>query len=86
MPKKKKKSIRKTKKELTRPTKRTRAKASSRTKKTVRNQRQTAGALAVEVTEVEVIGDIEQDSVNETEATVIDAQDEHFPPYYGGSE
>jgi hypothetical protein len=83
---KKKKSIHKTKRKLTRLAKRTRAKASSRTKKTVRNQRQTAAVLAVEVADVEVIGDIEQDSVNETEATVIDAQDEHFPPYYGGSE
>ena len=31
----------------------------------MRNQGQTAGMLAVEVTEIEVIGDIEQDSVAE---------------------
>jgi hypothetical protein len=86
MRKKKGKSIRKTKKKLARPAKRTRSKASSRRKKPVRSRSQTAGVLAVEVTEVEVIGEIEQDSADETEAAVRDPLDEHFPPDYGGSE
>jgi hypothetical protein len=86
MRKKKGKSIHKTKKKVARPAKRTRGKASSRKKKTAKSQSQTARVLAVEVTEVEVTGDIEQDSVDETEATVIDPLDEHFPPDYGGSE
>jgi hypothetical protein len=86
MRKAKGKSIRKTKKKLARPAKRTRSKASSRKKKPVRSQSQTAGVLAVEVAEVEIIGDIEQDFVDETEAGVRDPLDEHFPPDYGGSE
>jgi hypothetical protein len=86
MRKKKGKSIHKTKKKVVRPAKQTRGKASSRKKKPVRSQRQIAGVLEVEVTEVVVIGDTEQDSVEETEATVIDPLDEHFPPHYGGSE
>ncbi len=86
MPKKKAKSIRKTKKKPVRPAKRTRRKASPRKKKPVRKQSQTAGVLAVEVAEVEVIGVIEQDSVDETEVAVRDPLDEHFPPDYGGSE
>jgi hypothetical protein len=85
MPKKKKKSIRKAKKRPARPAKRARSKASSRKKKPVRNQGQTARVLAVEVTELEIIGDIQQDPVEETEAT-LDPLDEHFPPDYGGSE
>jgi hypothetical protein len=32
------------------------------------------------------MGEIEQDSVDETEAAVIDALDEHFPADYGRSE
>ena len=86
MPKKKRNSFRKTKKKLARPAKRTRGEASSRKKKPVKSQSQTARVLAVEVTEVEVTGDIEQDSVDGTEATVIDPLAEHFPPDYGGSE
>lgn len=86
MRKKKRKSIHKTKKKLARPAKRARSKASSRKKKPVRSQSQTAGVLAVEVAEVEVIGDIQQDSVDETEAAVRDPLDEHFPPDYGASE
>jgi hypothetical protein len=35
---------------------------------------------------VEVIEEIEQDSVEETEATVIDPEDELYPPEHGGSE
>ncbi len=49
----------------------------------MRSQSQPAGVFALEVTEVEVIGGIEQNSVEETESTVIDAQDEHHPA--GGS-
>jgi hypothetical protein len=86
MRKKKKKPIRKTKKKLAHPAKRSRSKTSSRKKKPVRSQSQIAGVLEVEVTEVVVIGDIKQDSVDETVATVIDPLDEHFPPHYGGSE
>ena len=86
MPKKKKTSIRKTNKKPTRPAKRTRIKSSSRKKKPVRNESQTAGVLAVEVTEVEAIEEIEQDSGKETEATVIDPEDELYPPAHGGSE
>ncbi len=86
MRKKKGKSIRKTKKKLARPAKRTRRKASSRKKKPVRSQNQIAGVPAVEVAEAEVIADIDQDSVDEVEAVVIDPLDEHFPPDYGGSE
>jgi len=86
MPKKQKKSIHKTKKKLARPAKQTRRKASSRKRKPVRNESQTAGVLAVEVTEVEVIGEIEQGSVEETEATVLDPEDELYPPEHGGSE
>jgi hypothetical protein len=92
MPKKKGKSIRKTKpktktkKKLARPPKRTRSKASSRKKKPVRSQGRTAGVLAVEVTEVELIGGVEQESVDETEAAVRDSLDEQIPPDYGGSE
>jgi hypothetical protein len=52
----------------------------------VRNQRQTASVFAVEVTEVEIIEEIEQDSVKETEATLIDSKDELYPPEHGGSE
>jgi hypothetical protein len=52
----------------------------------VRSQSHTAGVLAVEVTEVEVIEEIEQDSVEETEATLIDPEDELYPPERGGSE
>ena len=86
MPKKKGKSIPKTKKKPVRPAKRTGRKASFRKKKPVRTQRQTADVLEVEVPGVEVIGDIERDSVDETEATLRDPLDEHFPPDYGGSE
>ncbi len=86
MPKKKKKSIHKTKKKLARPAKRARSKVSSRKKKPVRNQRRTAGALALEVTEVELIGEIEQGSVDEIETAVIDPEDELYPPEHGGSE
>ena len=86
MPRKKKTSIRKTNKKPTRPAKRTRSKASSRKKKPVRNESQTAGVVAVEVTEVEVIEEIEQDSIEETESTVIDPEDEYLPPEHGGSE
>ncbi len=86
MPKKKGKSIPKTKKKPVRPAKRTRRKASSRKKKPLRKQSQTASVLAVEVAEVEVIGVIEQDSVDETEVAVRDPLDEHLPPDYGGSE
>jgi hypothetical protein len=63
MRRKKQKSIRKTKKKLARPAKRTRSKASSRKKKPMRSRSKTAGVLAVEVAEVETIGDIQQDSV-----------------------
>jgi hypothetical protein len=52
----------------------------------MRSQSQTARVLAVEVAEVEVIADIEQDSVDETEVAVRDPLDEHFPPDHGGSE
>jgi hypothetical protein len=45
-------------------------------KKPVRSQGQTAGVLAVEVAEVEVIGIIEQDSVDETETAVRDMRSE----------
>ena len=86
MPKKQKKSIHKTKKKLARPAKQTRRKASSRKKKLVRRETQPVGVLAVEVTEVVVIEEIEQDSVEETEATVIDPEDELYPPEHGGSE
>jgi hypothetical protein len=87
MRKRKKKSIRKTKKKSTRPTKRTRGKTSARKKKSVRSQSRTAGVLAVEVSEVEVIGGVEDVSgVGETEATTEDALEEDFPPEYGGSE
>jgi len=85
MPKKKRKSSYKTKKKLAHPAKRTRSRP-SRKQKPERSQSQTAGALAVEVAAVKVIGDIEQDSVDETEAGVKDPLDEHFPQDYGGSE
>jgi len=86
MPKKKTMSIRKTKKKSTRPAKRIRGKASSRKKKPVKRRSQTANMLAVEFAEVVVIGDIEQDSVDQTEGSIRDPLDEHFPPDYGGSE
>ena len=86
MPKKKGKTIPKTKKKPVRPAKRTRRKASSRKKKPLRKQSQTAGVLAVEVSEVVVMGDVERDSVDETQAALRDPLDEHFPPDYGGSE
>ena len=87
MPKKKKKSIRKTKKKLTRPIKRARRKTSARKKKRVRSQSRTAGMVAVEVSAVEVIRRVEDVSgVGETEAITEDDLDEHFPPEYGGSE
>jgi hypothetical protein len=75
------KSKTKSKKKLARPPKRTRGKASSRKKKPTRSQGRTAGALAVEVIAV-----IEEDFVEEGDATVRDPLDEHFPPDYGGSE
>jgi hypothetical protein len=86
MPKEKKKSIHKTKKKLARPAKQTRRKASSRKKKLVRRQTQPVGVLAVEVTEVEVIAGSGEDSVEETETAVKDAEDEHYPPEHGGTE
>jgi hypothetical protein len=86
MRKKKGKSIHRTKKKLARSAKRTVSKVASRKKKPVRSQSQTAGVLAVEVTEVVIIGDIKQDSGDETEATVIDPLAEHYPPDAGGSE
>jgi hypothetical protein len=66
--------------------KRTRRKSSSRKREPVRSQSRTALAVAVEVAEVVVMGEFEQDSVDETEAAVIDALDEHFPADYGRSE
>jgi hypothetical protein len=51
----------------------------------VRNQSQTAGVITVEVAEVVVIAEIDQVSVDETEATVVDPLDEHYPPDYGVS-
>ena len=54
--------------------------------KPVRNQNQIAGVRTVEVAEIEVIGNIEEDSVDETEAAVTDPLDEQFPPDNGGSE
>jgi hypothetical protein len=86
MPKNKTKFIRKTKKKPARPAKRTRRKASSRKKKLLRKQSQTVAVLAVEVAEVVVMGDVEQDSVDETQADLRDPLDEHFPPDFGGSE
>lgn len=94
MPKKKKKSIRqtkkktknKTKKKIARPAKQTRVKPSPRKKKPVRRQNRTGGVLAVEITEIDVIRGGVDDSVEETESPVLDALDEHFPPDYGGSE
>jgi hypothetical protein len=52
----------------------------------VRDQHQIAGVLGVEVTEAEAIEEIKQDSVEETEATVIDPEDELHPPEHGGTE
>jgi hypothetical protein len=90
MPKKKKKPIRKaknkTRKKIARPAKRTRGKAPARKKKPVKRQSRTTGALAVEITEIDVITGIGDDSIDETESVVIDPLDEHFPPDYGGSE
>jgi hypothetical protein len=87
MPKKEKKSIRKAQKKLTRPIKRARRKTSGRKKKPVRSQSRTAGMVAVEVSEVEVIRNIEDISnVGENDAIREDNLDEHFPREYGGSE
>jgi hypothetical protein len=94
MRKKKGKSIHKTKtktktkskKKLARLPKRIRSKASSRKKKPVRSEGRTARVLAVEVTEVEVIANIEHDFVDDAEGAMRDPLDEHFPPDYGGSE
>jgi hypothetical protein len=87
MPKREKKSIRKAKKKLTRSIKRAHRKTSARKMKPVRNQSRTTGVLAVEVSEVEVIGDVEDVSGDgETEAITEDDLEEHFPPEYGGSE
>jgi hypothetical protein len=46
----------------------------------VRTESQTAGVITVEVAEIVVIAEIEQVSVDETEAAVVDAIDEHYPP------
>jgi hypothetical protein len=86
MPKKKKKPVRKTKKKSTRPTKRTSGKAPARKKKLVRKKSRIGGVLAVEVTEVEIVRGVADDSVDEVESHVVDPLDEHFPPDYGGSE
>ena len=86
MPKKKGKSIPKTKKKPVRPAKRTRSKSSSRKKIVLRKQSQTASVVEGEVVKVVVMGDVEQDSLDETEAALRDPLDEHFPPDYGGSE
>jgi hypothetical protein len=89
MPKKKGKSIHKTKaktktkskKKLARLPKRIRKKASSRKKKPVSGRGRVARVLAVEV-----FSHIEQDFVEEGEGAGRDPLDEHFPPDYGGSE
>jgi hypothetical protein len=72
MRKKKEKSIRKTKKKIARPAKRTRSKASSPKKKPVRSQSQTTDVPSAQMAEAEVIGNIQQDSVDEAEAAVRD--------------
>jgi hypothetical protein len=86
MPKKKKKPTRKTKKKTARPAKRTRGKTSARKKKPVRRQSRKGGVLAIELTEIDVIGGGVGESVEETESSVINPFDEQFPPDYGGSE
>ena len=85
MPKKKKGPIRKTKKKPTRPAKQARGKTPAPKKKPVRNRSRSAGVLTVELSEIEVIGEVEDDSGgDETEAVAED--EEHYPPEYGGSE
>ncbi len=84
--KNKKKKKKKKKKKIARPAKQTRVKPSPRKKKPVRRQNRTGGVLAVEITEIDVIGGGVDDSVEETESPVLDPLDEHFPPDYGGSE
>ena len=60
---------------------------SARKRKPVRSQSRTAGVIAVEASEVEVIRGVEDVSdVGETEAITEDDLEEHFPPEYGGSE
>lgn len=86
MPKKKKKPTRKAKKNPVRVAKRSRAKAPARKKSAAKAHRRKAGTLAVEVTEVDIITGIEENSIDERESSILDPMDEHFPPDYGGSE
>jgi hypothetical protein len=86
MAKKKKKPILKAKKKIARPAKKSRVKAPARKKKPVKKQTRNTVALAVEITEIEVITGIEDGAMDETDSGVADPLDEHFPPDYGGSE
>jgi hypothetical protein len=84
---KKKKAIRKTKKKPIRVAKKSRAKIPARKKKPVKKPKEKAGVIAVEIIEVESIGEVEDDSsLGETRSGKEDDLDEHFPPDYGGSE
>ena len=84
MPKKKNKSIRQTKKKLKGPIKRVRREASLRKKKNVRSQSRTAGMVAAESTEVDVMRGVS--GVGETETSMEDALENDFPPECGWSE
>ena len=86
MPKKKKKTTRKTKKKTPRPAKKTRGKAPVRKKKPVRKQSRASGGVTVAFAEIDVITGVEDDSIDDTESSLADPLDEHFPPDYGGSE
>ncbi|MBZ5660223.1 MAG: hypothetical protein LAO08_07415 [Acidobacteriia bacterium] len=86
MPKKKKKPTRKAVKKVARPAKKMRSKAPARKKKPVKKQGRMGGGVTVEFAEIDVISGIGEDSIDETESTVVEPVDEHFPPDYGGSE
>ena len=86
MPKKKKKPTRKAKKKIARPARKARVKAPARKKKPVKKPSRASGGVTVEFAEIDVITGVEDDSIDDTESSVADPLDEHFPPDYGGSE
>ncbi len=86
MPKKKKKPTRKAKKKTARPAKKARVKAPARKKKPAKKPSRASGGVTVEFAEIDVITGIEDESIDDTESSVADPLDEHFPPDYGGSE
>ena len=84
---KKKKAIRKTKKKTIRTAKQSRMKVPARKKKPVKRPKEKSPVIAVEVIEVESIGEVEDDSsFGEIRSEKEDDLDEHSPPDYGGSE